>query len=166
MERAEKIKAGFIAPVLGAMLLFAAACESASPCCDEERNDLAGMTTARMSINGHAFEVWLALTSQEHALGLMNIPASELAPTSDGAIRGMLFVFSDEAPRSFWMKDTPTALDIAYMRADGVIVTIHTMTPFDTSIYPSVAPAQYALEVLAGTFDGLGIDVGDQAVLP
>ena len=107
-----------IALLLGfAALLLAAGCDSASPCCDPVRNDLDSMETARMTINGHEFEVWLATTSEEHELGLMNVSADELAPTGDGAIRGMLFVFSSEALRSFWMLDTPTALDIAYMAA-------------------------------------------------
>ena len=78
----------------------------------------------------------------------------------------MLFVFDSEQPRSFWMKDTPTALDIAYMRADGTIVKIHTMVPFDTSSYPSGEPAQFALEVPAGTFADLGIVEGDTAIIP
>jgi len=147
-------------------LLLAAGCHSASPCCDPLRNDLDSMETARMTINGHEFEVWLATTSEEHQLGLMSVSADELAPTDDGAIRGMLFVFASEQPRSFWMLDTPTALDIAFMAADGTIVKIHTMEPFDTSSYPSVEPAQYALEVLAGTFADLGIAEGDVAVLP
>ena len=156
-----------IALLLGfAALLLSAGCDDASPCCDPVRNDLDSMETARMTINGHEFEVWLATTTEEHALGLMNVSADELAPTDDGAIRGMLFVFAGEAPRSFWMRDTPTALDIAFMAADGTIVRTYTMTPLDTSSYPSVEPAQYALEVPAGTFADLGIAEGDVADLP
>jgi uncharacterized membrane protein (UPF0127 family) len=151
-----------------AVLPAATGCESASPAggADIVRNDLAAMPTARMTVDGTEFEVWLALTPQEQALGLMHVEAAELAPNSDGAPRGMLFVFTDEADRSFWMANTPTALDVAFMRADGVIVSIHTMAPFDRSGYPSGAPAQYALEVLAETFNGLGIAEGDRASLP
>ena len=32
---------------------------------------------------------------------------------------GMLFVFPNEQPRSFWMKNTPLSLDIIYIRDDG-----------------------------------------------
>jgi len=160
-------RVGHVAAIaLGAMILLTTGCDSASPCCGAERNDLLGMATARMTIDGHELEVWLARTAREQTLGLMHVAASELAPTGDGAIRGMLFVFGDEAQRSFWMKETPTALDIAFMRADGTIVTIHTMQPYDTSSYPSGEPAQYALEVLAGTFADLGIAEGEQAALP
>jgi uncharacterized membrane protein (UPF0127 family) len=162
-----KTRATRIGLLLGfAALLPCAGCEQVSPCCDPLRNDLTGMETARMSINGNEFEVWLATTPEERELGLMNVGADELQPTEDGAIRGMLFVFAAELPRGFWMLNTPTALDIAYLRADGTIVTIWTMEPFDTSTYPSGEPVQYALEVPAGTFAALGITEGDVAVLP
>lgn len=148
------------------LALCAVACDSASIAPDLERNDLTSMPTAQMTIEDHRFEVWEARTPRELTLGLMHVEASELAPTQDGAIRGMLFVFDSEQPRSFWMKDTPTALDIAYMRTDGTIVKIQTMVPFDTSTYPSVEPARFALEVLAGTFADLGIVEGDRATIP
>lgn len=148
------------------LALCAASCDSdtAGPAID--RNDLDSMPTLRLTIEEHPFEAWVARSVRERTLGLMHIEASELVPTLDGAIRGMLFVFDNEQPRSFWMKDTPTALDIAYMRADGTIVKIHTMVPFDTSSYPSGEPAQFALEVPAGTFADLGIAEGDTAVIP
>ena len=155
-----------VARLVIGVALCAVGCESVSNAPDLERNDLSGMPIAQVTIGEQRFEVWEARTPRELTLGLMHVESSELAPTPDGAIRGMLFVFDDERPRSFWMKDTPTALDIAFMRADGTIVKIHTMAPFDTSTYPSVEPAQYALEVLAGTFDDLGIVEGDRATLP
>jgi len=142
------------------MALIAAACDSEdvnTPSID--RNDLDSMPTLRMTIEGHPFEVWLALTTREQTLGLMHVDAGELRPTLDGTIRGMLFVFGSEQLRGFW-------LDIAYMRADGTIVKIHTMTPFDTSTYPSVEPAQFALEVPAGTLVDLGISEGDTTIIP
>jgi len=148
------------------LAIVAMGCESASNTPDVERNDLTSMTTSQLTVGDHRFEVWEARTAREQALGLMHVEASELAPTLDGAIRGMLFVFDSEQPLAFWMKDTPTALDVAYLRADGTIVKIYTMVPFDTSIYPSLEPAQFALEVLAGTFADLGIAEGDKATIP
>ena len=96
----------------------------------------------------------------------MWVPEDNLAPQADTTQRGMLFVFERELVRGFWMFNTPTPLDIAYARADGTIVTIRTMKPFDTSTYSSVFPAQYALEVKAGTFKELGIFEGDKIILP
>ena len=130
------------------------------------RNNLAEMATARMSIKGHPFEVWLARSNSEITLGLMRVTEEELASTADGADRGMLFVFAREQQLGFWMHNTITPLDIAYIRADGTIVKTHTMVPLDTSTYPSVEPAMYALEIRAGRLAELGIFEGDRAILP
>jgi uncharacterized membrane protein (UPF0127 family) len=83
----------------------------------------------------------------------MNRPT--LAPDA-----GMLFVYPDERPRSFWMKDTSLPLSIAYLDAQGRIVRIADLTPFDTSPVPSGRPAMYALEVNKGWFTRHGVDVG------
>jgi uncharacterized membrane protein (UPF0127 family) len=142
-------------------------------CCDtsgqsgaEMRNDLDAMTRARMTIDGNTFEVWIADDPMEQTLGLMQVTAAELAPTADGAIRGMLFVFPRERELQFTMRNTIVSLDIAFMRDDGEIVTIHTMPALDNSTYSSEQPARYALEVPAGTFGTLGISEGDRADLP
>jgi uncharacterized membrane protein (UPF0127 family) len=77
-----------------------------------------------------------------------------------GTDQGMLFVYPDERPRNFWMKDTSLPLSIAYLDAQGRIVRIADMTPFDTSTVPSVRPAMYALEVNQGWFTRHAIQVG------
>lgn len=76
---------------------------------------------------------------------------------------GMLFVFEEEAVRSFWMKDTYVALDIAYINADLRIVSIRQMEPLDQNTYSSERPAMFALEVRQGWFAEHGIEVGDTA---
>ena len=77
-----------------------------------------------------------------------------------GADQGMLFVYPDERPRNFWMKDTSLPLSIAYLDAQGRIVRIADMTPFDTRTVPSVRPAMYALEVNQGWFTRHAVQVG------
>ena len=79
------------------------------------------------------------------------------------ADQGMLFVYPDERPRNFWMKDTSLPLSIAYLDAQGRIVRIADMTPFDTSPVPSVRPAMYALEVNQGWFTRHAVQVGASA---
>lgn len=98
----------------------------------------------------------VARTPAERERGLQN---RDEVP--DGS--GMLFVFEEEAPRSFWMKDTYVALDIAYMNADFRIVSIHQMEALDESTYDSEAPAMFALEVRQGWFAERGIEPGDVA---
>ena len=75
---------------------------------------------------------------------------------------GMLFVYPDARPRSFWMKDTLLPLSIAYIDQDGRIVSIRDMQPRDESGVPSGAPAQYALEMDQGWFAQHGVAVGAQ----
>ena len=81
---------------------------------------------------------------------------------------GMLFVYPDEAVRSFWMKNTRIPLSIAYLTSDRVIVRILDMRPgfgrpeATLPLYPSDAPARYALEVEQGWFRRNGVVEGDR----
>ena len=79
---------------------------------------------------------------------------------------GMLFVFDQEQPLSFWMKDTLIPLSIAYISADGRIVDLQDMQPLDETPHPSAEPARYALEVNQGFFAERGVAVGDTVELP
>lgn len=100
----------------------------------------------------------VARTDQERARGLME--RESLAPGN-----GMLFIFPDVAPRSFWMQNTYIPLDIAFLDADGTIVDIQSMEPLDETFTESAAPAMFALEVPQGWFEAQGIGVGDRASL-
>lgn len=74
----------------------------------------------------------------------------------------MLFIFPEEAPRSFYMKNTLIALDILFMDKDLKIIRIHrNAVPLDETGIPSGGPAQYVLEVRAGMADRWGIQEGD-----
>jgi uncharacterized membrane protein (UPF0127 family) len=76
----------------------------------------------------------------------------------------MLFVFGEDTDAAFWMKDTLIPLSIAFIDADGRIVTIHDMEPCTADpceIYGSDAPYRTALEVNKGAFDEWGVQVGD-----
>jgi len=125
---------------------------------------LPGFPTARILVGGVEFEVYLATTFAQQAEGLMNATDAQVAPLQDGTPRGMLFVFPNEATRSFWMKDTEVALDLAYATADGMIVEIHDLLPLDETPVTSGEPIQYALEVPAGTLAANGIAVGSVIV--
>jgi uncharacterized membrane protein (UPF0127 family) len=104
-------------------------------------------------------QVEIADTDAERQTGLMGRTA--LAEDA-----GMLFVFDQEQPLSFWMKDTLLPLSIAYIDEGGSIVDIQDMQPLDETSHPSAAPARYALEVNQGFFEARGVQVGDWAELP
>lgn len=64
---------------------------------------------------------------------------------------GMLFIFEDEAPRSFWMASTPLSLDIFYVNEAMEIVRVHQNTPpYSHESIESELPAKYVIEVNAG----------------
>jgi uncharacterized membrane protein (UPF0127 family) len=164
--------AGLVTRSACLLALVLGGCTSGAGNTPTDRNNLDTMKTATIRINQQPFEVWLALTPDEQEHGLMQVTAEQLAPipaTQPGgaaAMRGMLFVFGYEMPLSFWMYNTITPLDIAYIDAEGTIVKTYTMAPLETRIYPSVEPAQFALEVRAGLFGELGIAAGQHVEIP
>ena len=77
---------------------------------------------------------------------------------------GMLFIFEDVTPRSFWMKNTYLPLSIAYANEQGVILNISDMNPMTLERVSSVGSAKYALEMERGWFEKNGITLGDKIV--
>ena len=74
---------------------------------------------------------------------------------------GMLFVFEADQILSFWMKDTPHPLSIAYIDSKGRIRDIFDMTPYSLSSIVSTSSVRYALEVPQEWFKKNNIQVGD-----
>lgn len=109
--------------------------------------------TVTLTLQGHALTVEVADQPDERVRGLMYRDAL-------GADAGMLFVYSDDAERRFWMKDTRIPLSIAYLDADGRIVKIADLQPLNETGVPSGRPARYALEVNQGWFARNGISEG------
>jgi uncharacterized membrane protein (UPF0127 family) len=75
---------------------------------------------------------------------------------------GMLFVFEEAGRYSFWMKNTPLPLSIAFIAADGSIINIEEMKPNTTDLHNSQGDALYALEMNSGWFAGNGIMPADK----
>lgn len=74
---------------------------------------------------------------------------------------GMLFVFENDQVLSFWMKNTPHPLSIAYIDYKGQIRDIFNMKPFSEANITSTVSVRYALEVPQGWFGKAGIKTGD-----
>lgn len=79
---------------------------------------------------------------------------------------GMFFVFERDQILSFWMKNTPHPLSIAYLDSKGKIRNIYDMTPYSTASVKSTGSVRYALEVPQGWFKKNGITEGDTVILP
>lgn len=89
-------------------------------------------------------DVAVADEPQERNEGLMDV-------NSLPANKGMLFMFEEQEPLSFWMANTPLALDIIFINENHEIVRIHHSTqPFSEENFVSDKPAKYVIETNAG----------------
>ena len=104
-------------------------------------------------------EAELASTQEKRNFGFM-----ERKKIADGT--GMLFIFEYDQKLSFWMKNTPHPLSIAYIDSNGIIREIYDMTPFSLSSIESTVSVRYALEVPQGWFQKNNITPGDKITLP
>lgn len=76
--------------------------------------------------------------------------------------QAMLFIFEDEIPRAFYMKNTQFALDIIFINSNKKVVSIQkNAKSLDLTSLPSEGPAQYVLEVNAGLSDTWTLESGD-----
>ena len=116
---------------------------------------------AHVELKGQTFSVEVVRDKERQALGLMyrqSMPADH----------GMLFIFPNEAPRSFWMKNTRIPLDIMYFSSDLKLVSVANAKPCRVEqcpAFPSEGPAQYVLELNAGKASELGMTKGDEMIL-
>ena len=106
------------------------------------------------------FDVDLALNDAQRSRGLMF--REKLGP-----YEGMLFDFHQEAPVSFWMKNTLIPLDMVFIAADGTVRHVHpNAVPLSTDSIPSQFPVRAVLEINGGSARLLGIKPGDKIKHP
>ncbi len=138
-----------------------------TPSSDRQRQyPLSTLPTDKVTINGHVFRVWLARENDAQRPGVLEEGLMFVRPEELAADQGMLFIFSEESVRSFWMRNTITPLDIAFARTTGMIVQMWQMPPLTLRTFESVEPVLFALEVKANTFAQLGIKEGDRLEVP
>jgi len=173
LHQLSAISPGFVFRAAAVAAVLATGCSRPWADNPEMRNDLGSMERTTVRIGDHTFEVWLALDDGQRQRGLMNVTEDQLAPiagpqgdSSPKVQRGMLFAFPFEQPLSFWMLNTIIPLDIAYIAPDGRIMKTYTMAPLETRTYPSIEPAQFALELRAGLLAELGITSGQYVQIP
>lgn len=113
--------------------------------------------------DGDALFVWCVLvaeTAQQRAVGLMDAPGPDL-----GGYDGMVFTWDEPVTGGFWMKDTEVPLSIAWIDADGGVVSSADMDPCpagstDCPSYRAAGPYRMALEAPQGRLDELGVELG------
>ncbi|MCU0560108.1 MAG: DUF192 domain-containing protein [Desulfobacterales bacterium] len=98
--------------------------------------------------------VEIAETGKDRAAGLMGRVLTDYTG-------GMIFLFERAEPQVFWMRNTPTALDIIFIdTADRVLNVAAYTTPMSDRLYASAGPARIVVEAKAGFADRYGIREG------
>jgi uncharacterized membrane protein (UPF0127 family) len=107
-----------------------------------------------LTVGEKALRVQVAVTLPEMQRGLMG--RTDLGPDD-----GMVFVYPAPQQMSFWMRNTPTPLDIGFFTADGKLGEVYPLYPYDeTPVESAGADYTLALEVNQGWFAKHGIKPG------
>ena len=127
---------------------------SSSVCCKSKKLPVITVTITRADGTTIPVQAEVADSEEERNFGFM-----ERKKIPDGT--GMLFVFDREQILSFWMKNTPHPLSIAYIDSRGQIRNLYDMTPYSLTPIKSTSSVRYALEVPQGWFAKNNIKTGD-----
>jgi hypothetical protein len=101
-------------------------------------------------------DIEIAENQYERETGLMYRQSME-------ETQGMLFIYPEEALRSFYMKNTYIPLDIIFYSKDSSVVSFkENAQPLDETSLPSNKPAKFILELNAGKVKEWNIEVGDK----
>ena len=138
------------ATILTALLLLAGCKNPQAP---------SGLATVPMQLGNRQFTLEVADRTDTRSFGLMR-------RDSMPADHGMIFVFGEEEPRGFWMKNCRIPLDIVFIDHTGKVVSVKQMKAYDLNTTPSDGPAQYAIELNLGAASAAGITPGMSLTLP
>ena len=113
------------------------------------KNDIDGKEVDA-EISGVPLKLMVASTPQSQMKGYSDSKAS---PSGDN---GMLFIYNDDQPLSFWMKGVKFGLDIIFFDSMMQYIDHHTMEPGhqveekNLPKYQSKKPARFAVELPSG----------------
>ncbi len=123
-------------------------------------------TTAGIVVGETSVPVELAITGNEQSLGLGYRNGLD-------ADSGMLFVFEDASPRTFWMMGMRFCLDIIWIAGDEIVGAAESVCPpapgtaaGDYPNYSSDVPVTHVLEVNAGWLASHGYGAGTPVEFP
>jgi uncharacterized protein len=116
---------------------------------DAPRDQAAVKTVADffvIQVGDKPVKMQLAVKPREMEHGLME--RTDLKPDE-----GMLFVYAGTQQMSFWMRNTPTPLDIGFFTTDGTLKEVFQMQPYDeTPVQSRSTELKFALEMNQGWF--------------
>ena len=105
----------------------------------------------QINIGTEQLKVQLADTEGKRRQGLMGQTPLQ---------HGMLLLHQTPTQMVLWMKNTPSALDVAFIDANWQIVGLTQMQPFSEELHESPGPVLATLEMPLGWFASSKIQVG------
>ena len=121
------------------------------------------MNVAKIGINGHFYQVELAISSDQRRLGLMH--RTELSSNE-----GMLLVYSKPGDHRIWMKNVLIPLRIYWIDVDHRIIDYRRVEPCSENpcpVYGASGSSKFVLELSDTDHDiGIGDRVSGLNVLP
>jgi uncharacterized membrane protein (UPF0127 family) len=119
-----------------------------------------GTLVLKTATGDHNFNIEVATTQREQALGLMfrrSLPENA----------GMLFLYDPPQPAAMWMKNTLIPLDMVFIAPDGRVLRIESNAePLSTTVIPSEGDISAVLELNGGEADKIGLRRGDKVIYP
>jgi uncharacterized membrane protein (UPF0127 family) len=135
--------------------------------CNTNTFDISKYQTTTLKLEQTEITLAIADTPELQAKGFMNIqkiPANQ----------GMIFTYSEEKLRSFWMKNTYIPLDIIFLNQNLEIINISHNTPpcinsdptqTNCPSYKSTSPAQYTIELPSPQAKELNLETDQQLII-
>lgn len=155
----------FTLALLAAAATLSSGCTPAQTSADTAAPRTRTVVTISTGSETHRFNAEIAATKAEQARGMM----FETAIADDYAMLFAPYPAEGGGPveASFWMKNTPSSLDIIFIRPDGTIARIAENTvPFSETSVASGEPVSAVLEIRGGRSAELGIDAGSKVSWP
>lgn len=127
----------------------------------KRRFQLRELQRVSVKVGEHTLKLWVMDTDAKRAEGMMWLTEKEVKDDE-----GMIFVFPEPQPLSFWMQNTLLGLDIIYLTPQGCVLNIVEGKPLREDPLPSKGNAQYVIELKVGMSKKFGIKEGMTLTLP
>ena len=112
------------------------------------------LPTVKLWIGKHEIAAEIAASPKELATGMMH-------RDTIGEDEGMLFILPYPHRASFYMRNTKVPLSCAYLDAEGTILEIHDLQPFNEEpVFAKSSDIQFVLETKQGWFDRHDVHLG------
>jgi len=155
VKNANPVSSGLAAAAAAILTLFIAGCGSGKTS-DAAPEQKTVVDHFPVGVGGSAASLQVAVLESEQMRGLMQRPDL-------GRDEGMIFVYERPRVLSIWMRNTPEALNLAYLTRDGVIAEVYDLLPLDERPVTSHrSELQFALEMPGGWFAAHGVRPGSR----